>query len=139
MSRESRGFRNNNPGNLIKTPIKWQGKVPSTDSRFEKFITLAYGVRALLVDVHSKLTGGKNTLRKLLTAYAPPFENNTEAYIHNVSKRTGFSPDQVITASRDSISKIASAIVIQENGSGITAAELESGWSLFPKKKILVP
>ena len=38
----SRGMRNNNPLNIIKSEINWQGEVkPSTDKNFAQFETLA--------------------------------------------------------------------------------------------------
>ena len=49
-----RGERNNNPGNLIKTSIKWKGKVETegnSDGHFEQFYEMKYGVRAMLKDI----------------------------------------------------------------------------------------
>lgn len=137
MSRTARGFRNNNPGNLIKTPTKWQGKTAGSDPRFETFVSLPYGIRALLVDLHSKISNGYNTVRKIISRFAPPNENETGRYIEYVSAKTGFSPDQKLNASKDTISNLARFIIIKENGSGITEAELAAGWDLFPKKKAL--
>ncbi len=48
-----RGWRNNNPGNLIKTMIQWKGKLPylsNTDSKFEQFVDFKHGIRALIKD-----------------------------------------------------------------------------------------
>lgn len=36
---ESRGIRNNNPGNLVKSDVPWNGKLPGGDKRFESFQT----------------------------------------------------------------------------------------------------
>ena len=55
----TRGIRNNNPGNLEKRTTDWQGKVPhpqNTDSRFEQFDTIEHGLRALMINVHTKVT-----------------------------------------------------------------------------------
>ncbi|CAN1538421.1 virion protein [Flavobacteriaceae bacterium] len=95
----SRGIRNNNPGNLRITADKWQGMVSldkNTDKSFQQFIEMKYGVRAMLRDVVNDILKGKNTIRKLISEYAPPTENNTESYINGVSKKLGLTPDEKI-------------------------------------------
>lgn len=96
-----RGLRNNNPGNLIRTNIAWQGKIPfpqSRDTKFEQFTSLEYGIRAMFKDLINDINKGKNTITKLIHEYAPPHENNTKAYINSVSKSVGLMPDTVITS-----------------------------------------
>lgn len=114
---KQRGIRNNNPGNLVKTSIAWQGKVPhsqNTDSRFEQFISPEYGIRAMFIDVRNDIRKGANTVRRLITAYAPPFENNTAAYIAAVAKAIKKAPDDVITS--EDYEELVTAIIKQENG-----------------------
>ena len=55
-----RGIRNNNPGNIRKGRKRiWEGEVyPGTDPSFSQFRTMAYGVRALLIDLVNKHKGG---------------------------------------------------------------------------------
>lgn len=135
MSRSARGYRNNNPGNLIKTSIAWQGKKPhaqNTDSRFEQFIELRWGVRAMLMDIIRDIRKGTNTLKKLLNEYAPKFENNTNAYIGSVSRETGINPDVVLKTDRDTLQKLAIAISRVENGSPLTVEEFIAGYNLLP-------
>ncbi|WP_281638417.1 hypothetical protein [Flavobacterium marginilacus] len=96
-----RGLRNNNPGNLIRTSITWLGKVPFTqseDPKFEQFTTLSYGLRAMLKDLINDINKGKNTVQLLIREYAPPIENDTNAYINSVSKTLGYKPTQKITS-----------------------------------------
>jgi len=69
---------------------------------------------------------GKDTIRKLTTAYAPPGENNTAAYIATVSTLTGLAPDQIIPVSRYWIEKIIRAKMSVELG-GNYAAKINSG------------
>lgn len=113
-----RGIRNNNAGNLTITSINWQGKVPlnkNTDGRFEQFTTPEYGIRAMYKDLKSDITTkGQNTIRKLITSYAPEFENNTKAYIEAVSKSMNKSADSLLT-SNDYLS-LMKAIIRHENG-----------------------
>ncbi|SNS02590.1 hypothetical protein [Flavobacterium sp. ov086] len=96
-----RGLRNNNPGNLIRTPDAWQGKIPfpqSKDEKFEQFTALKWGLRAMLKDLIHDINKGKNTVTKLINEYAPKSENNTAAYILSVCKTIGVKPDEKISA-----------------------------------------
>lgn len=73
----TRGIRNNNPGNLRVTPDKWVGKIPlsqNTDlnKSFEQFTEIKYGIRAMLIDLLGDIGKGKDTIRKLISEYAPP-------------------------------------------------------------------
>lgn len=115
-----RGIRNNNPGNLIKTNIGWQGKVPNgdnTDGKFEQFINVKYGIRAMLRDILNDISKGKNTVQKLIWEYAPPSENNTQNYISQVAKALGISSDSIIkTVNADFLLNIAKIIIRVENG-----------------------
>ena len=43
-----RGIRNNNPGNIRKSNVKWQGlAAEQTDGAFYQFTRPEYGIRAL--------------------------------------------------------------------------------------------
>lgn len=116
----SRGLRNNNPGNLIKTSIAWNGKVPhdqNKDDRFEQFIELRYGIRAKMRDILNDIFKGKNTIEKLITEFAPAFENNTTAYIASVAQALGIFPKAVITSITDEfLIELCKAISRVENG-----------------------
>lgn len=96
-----RGLRNNNPGNLIRTSNAWQGKIPfpqNPDPKFEQFTSIKWGIRAMIKDLINDIKKGKNTVRKLISEYAPKSENNTEAYINAVSKSLGVTPNQTLTS-----------------------------------------
>lgn len=112
-----RGIRNNNPGNLKKTNINWQGEVqPGTDQVFEQFITPAYGVRALIKDIKGDIQNkGADTISKLIYTYAPPGENNTENYINVLSYMVGIPRDSPIFPTKEIIKKIAQGIANFEN------------------------
>jgi hypothetical protein len=113
-----RGIRNNNPGNLVKTSIPWQGKKsPSSDSRFEQFTAFVWGLRAQIRDVRGDITNkGQNTIRKLITAYAPAFENNTSGYINQVTNGMNMNADTLLTGSKEEIRKLLKIINRVENG-----------------------
>lgn len=116
---KSRGLRNNNPGNLILTNIAWQGKIPNKqnkDGHFEQFQDIYWGIRAMLLDVINDIKKGKNTVRKLITEYAPPHENNTEAYISHVAKSLKISADTKFQAINGAfLFQLAKAIISKEN------------------------
>lgn len=133
-----RGLRNNNPGNLQKTTIKWLGKVPlnqNTDPRFEQFLSIEYGIRAMAIDIIGDIAKDKkNTLTKLINEYAPSFENNTGAYIKSVSKHVGLEPNAKIPLSYDFLFKLIRAKINVENGSSgklVTDEMINTGIALI--------
>lgn len=115
---EPRGVRNNNPGNLVITRDQWIGKVPvdkNTDGVFEQFYEPKWGLRALFIDMRGDIEKrGQNTIRKLITAYAPPSENNTQAYINSVVYQVGLGADSPLLPVH--YMKLMKAIIQHENG-----------------------
>lgn len=84
----TRGIRNNNPAN-IRRGCNWKGLAEKqTDSEFCKFVTMTWGVRALLITLRTYVTKHHlHTVREIITRWAPPSDgNNTEAYIRFVEK-----------------------------------------------------
>lgn len=80
-----RGIRNNNPGNIDRGAVKWQGMADdqSSDPRFIVFKTPQYGIRALAkVLLTYQNHDGCKTLRQIQARYAPDgSENNGPAYL----------------------------------------------------------
>lgn len=79
----TRGIRNNNPGN-IRRACNWKGSLNiSTDPEFCQFISMSYGVRALLITLRTYVVKHHlHTVREIITRWAPPSDgNNTERYI----------------------------------------------------------
>lgn len=114
----ARGIRSNNPGNLVKTSIKWKGKIPhdqNTDSRYEAFTAPHWGIRAMTMDIRNDIEkDGTNTIRKLINEYAPRFENPTANYIAHVAKSVGIDPDTVIK--KEHYPALIKALIFFENG-----------------------
>lgn len=114
-----RGLRNNNPGNLIRTSDAWQGKIPfsqSKDTKFEQFYELRYGVRALMININSQFKKGINTVREIITKYAPPHENNTEQYIIGVCQALGVGDSEALVLTEEILMALCKAIVKIEIG-----------------------
>lgn len=84
----TRGIRNNNPAN-IRRGCNWKGLAEKqTDKEFCQFVTMTWGVRALLVTLRTYVTKYHlHTVREIITRWAPPTDgNNTEKYIEFVEK-----------------------------------------------------
>jgi hypothetical protein len=86
---QPRGIRNFNPGNLRWDGTIWQGLAdPMYDAgKYLRFATPLDGLRALGRDLRTKHSKGLRTVRAIITKYAPPNENDTDAYIAAVVRR----------------------------------------------------
>lgn len=136
MTKLSRGLRNNNPGNIRLGNTIWQGEVrPIQDKDFCYFSSMAYGYRALLklIRNYSKIYGC-DTIRSIITRWAPPNENHTEAYISRVCREMGGVYDEMYiidTNSKEVMCKLAAAISLVENGVKANLQDIEAGWKLL--------
>ena len=133
-----RGLRNNNPLNIEKTRggNPWQGEiVPSADSRFAQFKSMAYGYRAAFKLLNNyQRNYGIDTIRKMISRWAPSNENYTHNYVKAVSERSGVPADvRVTTTNRDVMVPIVSAMSFVENGIEARMSDVEAGWELFIK------
>jgi len=85
----TRGFRNNNPGN-IERGQKFEGEVLylygiPEEHRFAQFEHMEYGIRAIyriLKTYEEKY--GIETISSIVNRWAPPVENDVDAYIKAV-------------------------------------------------------
>ena len=130
----SRGLRNNNPGNIRRSRVRYKGEVrPSRDPDFKEFSTMAYGYRAVFVLLDTyRSCYGLNTIRQMLNRYAPPTENFTEGYVRFVADYSGVMPDEIIdTRSEKDMIPIVAAMSKIENGVAANIADVERGWELF--------
>lgn len=134
---EPRGIRNNNPLNIRKGS-NWQGeKRPQTDTEFEQFESMQYGVRAgfkilrQYMSGYNGLTERFNTIEKIVRRWAPPSENNTRAYIEQVSKLTGIPATLKISfTQRSYMVAIVDAMIRHECGQAIDLQIIESAYDM---------
>lgn len=113
----------NNPGNIRYNPA-YKGCVGDSKG-FCKFSTMGFGYRALLVTLTTYYTKyGLNTIKGIISRYAPPTENNTEGYINLVSRKTGFAPDKILA--KEDLIKLIPAIVLQENSINVNLETVQS-------------
>lgn len=125
----TRGFRNNNPGNLHAAGIPWVGYIGADPDGYAMFDTLEHGIRAMGVDLRAKLRRGLNTPASIINVYAPPSDNNpTSTYIAKVCDWTGFQPNQVLTVS--DIPTLAFAMIRFENGTTAPDAAFNAGMQM---------
>lgn len=116
----TRGERNNNPGNIDRNATKWQGMADdqSSDPRFIVFKTPQWGIRAIarLMLTYSSAYH-LDTVRGIVSRWAPPNENNTSAYVNAVAGTLNVDPDVPIDV--DSVAvmlPLVKAIIMHENG-----------------------
>lgn len=108
------GLRNNNPGN-IRPGDAWQG-MTGTNGGFITFQDVSWGLRALATDLANKINRGLTTIRAIVSTYAPPEENDTEAYITSVSDDTGIDDNQPLSMDTGTLHRLMRAIINHENG-----------------------
>lgn len=140
VKRVTRAYRCYNPGNLRKGNNKWQGlSDDQLDPSFISFKAPKWGFRALAVtlityqDKRRSADGSViDTVREIISRWAPTTENNTEAYIRFVCKQTGFAPDQPLDLHKlDHIRPLIKAITTYESGDWIWQDEdLDTGLRL---------
>lgn len=127
---QSRGLRNNNPGNIRKSSTAWQGMAPQqTDSAFVQFVAPEWGIRAMGKILQNYMARGLTSIQDIISTWAPPTENDTQAYINAVSGDTGIMPGSIVTQA--DLPALVSAIIRHENGTNPYPPELvQQGLSL---------
>ncbi len=131
----SRGLRNCNPGNIRRSgTVRYRGeKRVVTDPEFREFTSLEWGYRAMFTLLYTYCCRYRlKTLRELISRWAPPAENHTEAYIRFVAERTGADPDRPLDLlDAAQMIPVAAAMSEVENGQRADRAKVERGWELF--------
>ena len=142
-----RGIRNNNPLNIRRSKDQWQGQIaPSLqrglgEASFCQFETMEYGWRAAFVLLTRTYYHKYRlyTIRGIVSKWAPASENNTEAYIRNVSRLTGIDPDEPIGIPSESPARwmmVGAAMGIQECGTeGFDMFAMMRGWTMARSEK----
>ncbi|VFQ44389.1 structural protein [Desulfoluna butyratoxydans] len=113
---ETRGIRNNNPGN-IRHGDDWNGLAEKQpDASFCTFTEPRWGIRALAKTLLTyQRRRGIHTVRGIISRWAPPSENDTHSYIHHVAHFVGVDADETIRV-EDHLFPLVSAIILHENG-----------------------
>ena len=129
----SRGLRNNNPGNIRRNSDVFQGEKTSSDKEFKQFKSMAYGYRAIFKILSNYYRNYKlDTIRKMISRWAPENENNTNAYIKAVSDYAGIPADDPININdREQMIRIVAGMSKVENGREADMSDVITGWSLL--------
>lgn len=130
----TRGLRNNNPGNLRISKDKWQGlREVQEDKDFFQFKTIEYGYRALMRTLQNyRKRHNCITIGDFIKRWAPPIENNTNAYIIAVCKDLQVTREYVPDImDKATLCAFAAAISKVENGVPANMGDIEKGWNLL--------
>lgn len=109
-----RGIRNNNPGNIVYGKFAQSMGATGSDGRFAVFQSMEDGIKAAIKLLEGYVAKGADTVRKIISKWAPANENNTAAYIDAVAKKLGISADARLSG--DQLGGVANAIFQHENG-----------------------
>lgn len=125
-----RGLLNFNPGNIrYSTANDWLGQTGKDAAGFCKFDTMIHGVRALAkIILRYCRTYKLCSIRGIITRYAPPSENDTEAYIGRLAKALGKPPDAVLDLEHPpSLAEFVAAVCLQETGAHLSHETINEG------------
>lgn len=124
------GLRNNNPGNIRDDGTAWQGKVGAAGG-FITFSDITWGIRAMAKAITTMVGRGDDTITLLISEWAPPSENNTDAYIAAVAADIGQGPDDLLQLDQATLHDLIRAIMNHELGAGqsqlISDADIDTG------------
>ena len=88
-----RGICNNNPLNIRIGHNWWGEDYNQTDTQFEQFEKMEYGIRAAFIILRRYIEKYKrNTIELIISSWELSSENNTKAYISTVAKKMGIDP-----------------------------------------------
>ncbi len=117
-----RGIRNNNPGNIERSAIQWQGSIPADqvqsvlgiayDPTFEQMVTPAAGVRMIGHVLTAKATRGLTTVDSIIRDYSA---TDQDAYVAKVAGDLNVDSQADINVSAV-LPAFAASIIDQENG-----------------------
>ena len=97
-----RGLRNNNPLNIRHSASRWQGaRVEQTDKAFVQFTSMKMGYRAAwrILETYFKHFEAQHkpfTPRNIIYRWAPPNENDSEAYLRRVCQLTNLAGNEAL-------------------------------------------
>ncbi len=97
-----RGLRNNNPLNIRHSASRWQGaRAEQTDKAFVQFTSMTMGYRAAwrILETyfnHFEREQQPFTPRNIIFRWAPPNENNSEAYLRSVCQLTNLAGNEAL-------------------------------------------
>lgn len=134
--KQTRGIRNNNPLNIIKGNDFKGERHPQHDAVFEEFVDVVYGLRAGFLILRRYLSRpprgyGLNTVRAIITRWAPPAENQTDSYIKFVSARSQLTPDEILCwQDKNKLCRLVQAMCVFESNAEVGFGVIEKAYAL---------
>lgn len=129
-----RGIRNNNPLNIRRNSTKWKGlATEQRDRDFFCFVSPEWGYRAALITLRNyRKLHNLQTITQWIVRWAPPAENNTDAYINFVCRKCGINKETIpdINDSKQ-MCEIVAAMSYMENGIEAVKQHIDKGWKLM--------
>lgn len=111
----SRGIRNNNPGNIRwDNKTQWRGMLGVDDKGFIIFDSPVNGIRAMARVLASYKRRGVSSVAEIIATWAPSTENNTSAYIDHVAQLLNKNVGDTVNESE--WPQLVAAIIKHENG-----------------------
>ncbi len=132
--RMPRGLRNNNPLGIRLSHDHYQGLAKEqTDREFFQFESEAWGYRAAFKIIRTYIAKhGCDTVEKIVSRWAPSSENDTEAYINTVTRKSHLPRDMEINPySEAQMTALVAAMSAVENGREPDLSSVEQGWQLL--------
>ena len=149
--KQARGLRNNNPLNIRHSADRWEGaRIEQTDKSFVQFTTMAYGYRAAWKVLESYWKHFKEkreafTVENIIGRWAPPSENDTEAYVRTILRLTGLGgqerlPRPFMGIALDKLGRLLMAMTVMECGIAYQEVDEQAIWEgydlAFPGKRL---
>ena len=131
----TRGELNCNPLNIRRVAgTTWKGqRAEQTDHAFVQFETMEHGIRAAFVLLRTySAKYHANCIRDIISRWAPPSENDTEAYIRSVCTLTGFGGQERLTEAQ--WPALVKAMARQECGVTLSEEQIQRGFDLYRGK-----
>ena len=127
-----RGIRNNNPLN-IRIGNCWWGEVENpTDTQFEQFEKMEYGIRAAFIILRRYIEKyGRNTVEQIISSWAPSSENNTMAYVKFVYEKSQIPVDHIIKYDdKDIMIRLVDAMIHYECGQQVNIEKIQYAYDI---------
>ena len=109
------GFAINNPLNIRYLSSNAFNGQTGNHNGYGVYSSLAYGVRAGFLELSDYIARGLDTVTQIISTWAPSSENNTAAYISDVSGRMGVDANEPLSWPDDAVDLIQ-AMAWHENG-----------------------
>lgn len=138
LQNQPRGIRNNNPLNIIRSNVQWQGKISfdrSSDAKFEQFDTMLNGILAGAKNMRTHVMADRKrkhrtTLAEEINRWCP--DGTADSYIQVVCLKANVVPGlQLDFTRKNEIARILWAMSYQENGVDIGFQVFENAINLL--------